>query len=100
MLCGDAASLVNPATGAGIGQAMQSGRFAGWQVLKSFEKNDFSAGFMHSYDNIVYDNLWHENKNYLLIRDHILKYPWRLNMVISIGSKSKFVYKKILKTLK
>ena len=100
MLCGDAASLVNPATGAGIGQAMQSGRFAGWQVLKCFEKNDFSAGFMSSYDNIVYDNLWHENKNYLLIRDHILKYPWRLNMVISIGSKSKFVYKKILKTLK
>ena len=46
MLCGDAASLVNPATGSGIGQAMQSGRFAGWQALKCFEKNDFSAGFM------------------------------------------------------
>jgi geranylgeranyl reductase family protein len=100
MLCGDAASLVNPATGAGIGQAMQSGRFAGWQVLKCFEKNDFSAGFMSSYDNIVYDKLWHENKNYLLIRDHILKYPWRLNKVISIGLKSKFVYNTILKALK
>jgi hypothetical protein len=49
---------------------------------------------------MVYDKLWHENKNYLLIRDHILKYPWRLNKVISIGLKSKFVYKKILKTLK
>jgi geranylgeranyl reductase family protein len=100
MLCGDSASLVNPATGAGIGQAMQSGRFAGWQALKCFEKNDFSAGFMSSYDNIVYDNLWHENKNYLLIRDHILKYPWRLNKVISIGSKSKFINRTILKALK
>jgi menaquinone-9 beta-reductase len=100
MLCGDAASLVNPATGAGIGQAMQSGRFAGWQVLKCFEKNDFSAGFMSSYDKIVYGKLWHENKNYLLVRDHILKYPWRLNKIISIGSKSKFVYNAILKVLK
>ena len=100
MLCGDAASLVNPATGAGIGQAMQSGRFAGWQALKCFEKNDFSANFISSYDNIVYDKLWHENRNYLLLRDHVFDYPWRLNTVIHIGSKSKFVYKKILKALK
>ncbi|MDP4224645.1 MAG: geranylgeranyl reductase family protein, partial [Bacteroidota bacterium] len=32
MLCGDAASLINPASGAGIGQAMQSGRYAGWHA--------------------------------------------------------------------
>jgi menaquinone-9 beta-reductase len=100
MLCGDAASLVNPATGSGIGQAMQSGRFAGWQALKCFEKNDFSAGFMGSYDTIVYDKIWHENRNYLLIRDHIFKYPWRLNRVISTCSRSKFFYKNVLETLK
>jgi geranylgeranyl reductase family protein len=100
MLCGDAASLVNPATGSGIGQAMQSGRFAGWQALKCFEKDDFSAGFISSYDNTVYDKIWHENRNYLLIRDHIFKYPWRLNRVISTCSRSKFVYKTILKKLK
>jgi geranylgeranyl reductase family protein len=100
MLCGDAASLVNPATGSGIGQAMQSGRFAGWQALKCFEKNDFSAVFIRSYDNTVYDKIWRENRNYLLLRDHILRYPWRLKMVISAGSRSKFVYKTILKTLK
>lgn len=100
MLCGDAASLVNPATGSGIGQAMQSGRFAGWQALKCFEKNDFTAGFIRSYDNTVYDKIWRENKNYRLIRDHVFRYPWRLNRVISAGSRSKFVYKTILKTLK
>jgi len=99
MLCGDAASLVNPATGAGIGQAMQSGRFAGWQVLKCFEKNNFSAGFMSSYDNIVYDKLWQDNRNYLMIRDHVIRFPWRLNAVISTGSKSKFICKTILKVL-
>jgi geranylgeranyl reductase family protein len=100
MLCGDAASLINPATGSGIGQAMQSGRFAGWQALKCFEKNNFSAGFIKSYDDTVYDKIWHENRNYLLLRDNVFRYPGRLNMVISAGSRSKFVYKTILKTLK
>jgi geranylgeranyl reductase family protein len=100
MLCGDAASLINPATGSGIGQAMQSGRYAGWQALKCFEKNDFSAGFISSYDKSVYDKIWRENRNYLLLRDHVFRYPWRLNRVISAGSGSKFMYKTILKTLK
>ncbi len=45
MLCGDAASLIDPATGAGIGQAMVSGRYAGWHALKCFEKNDFTSLF-------------------------------------------------------
>jgi len=41
MLCGDAASTYKSCFGAGIGQAMQSGRYAGWQALRCFEKNDF-----------------------------------------------------------
>jgi flavin-dependent dehydrogenase len=100
MLCGDAASLVNPATGSGIGQAMQSGRFAGWQAMKCFEKDDFSAGFISSYDKTVYDKIWHENRNYLLLRDHVFRYPWRMNSVISAGSRNKSIYKTILKMLK
>jgi geranylgeranyl reductase family protein len=100
MLCGDAASLVNPATGGGIGQAMQSGRYAGWQALKCFEKNDFSAGFISSYDKTVHDKIGRENKHYRLIRDHIFNYPWRLNAAINLGSRSNFMYKTILKALK
>lgn len=99
MLCGDAASLINPATGAGIGQAMQSGRTAGWQALKCFENNDFSAEFIRSYDKTVYDIIWHENRNYLFIRDHILKYPWRLNTAINLGSKYKTINREIIRLL-
>jgi menaquinone-9 beta-reductase len=100
MLCGDAASLVNPATGGGIGQAMQSGRFAGWQAQKCFEKNDFSVGFMGLYDKTVHEKIWHENRTYRLIRDHVLNYQWRLNTAVSLGSKSSHIYKTILKALK
>lgn len=99
MLCGDAASLINPATGGGIGQAMQSGRYAGWQALKCFEKNDFSAGFISSYDKTVHDKIWRENKNYRLIRDHVFNYPWRLNTAVNLGSTNKTINKIILRLL-
>ena len=49
MLCGDAASLIDPATGEGIGQAMISGRYAGWQAIECFKKNDFSGTFLKQY---------------------------------------------------
>jgi geranylgeranyl reductase family protein len=88
MLCGDAASLVNPATGAGIGQAMQSGRFAGWHAMKCFDKNDFTAAFMKSYDKTVYDKMWKENHRYFMLREFVFKFERILNTVIKAGSIS------------
>jgi len=88
MLCGDAASLINPATGEGIGQAMQSGRFAGWQALKCFKKNDFSEDFMENYDNTLYEKIWKENHRYLMLRKFIIKFGFTLNTVIRAGSIS------------
>ena len=99
MLCGDAASLINPATGGGIGQAMQSGRFAGWQALKCFKRNDFSADFMENYDNILYEKIWKENRRYLMLRKFILKFGFTLNTVIRAGSISTSFKKIILNNL-
>jgi menaquinone-9 beta-reductase len=95
MLCGDAASLVNPATGGGIGQAMQSGRYAGWHAIKCFEKNDFSANFMRGYDVTIHDKLWKEHRQYLLIRELVLSNAWIFNRLISAGQKSKTIHKMI-----
>jgi geranylgeranyl reductase family protein len=89
MLCGDAASLINPATGAGIGQAMQSGRYAAWHALKCLERNDFSDMFLRDYDKIVFEKIIKENQRYLFLHKYILKFTWRLNMVIEAGSFSK-----------
>ena len=91
MLCGDAASLVNPATGAGIGQAMQSGRYAGWQAVKCFEKNDFSEGFMRSYDRTLHEKIWKENRKYLFILRHILCNEGRLNLTLGLAANSSVV---------
>lgn len=56
MLCGDAASLINPAMGGGIGQAMQSGSYAGCQALKCFEKIEYSCQFRIKKQNYKQDN--------------------------------------------
>jgi len=99
LLCGDAASLINPATGEGIGQAMQSGRYAGWHAMKCFEKNDFSGDFMKGYDKIVYDKIWKENRRSLKLREYVLKYPSTINAIISSGLKSKSIHNIMLKIL-
>jgi flavin-dependent dehydrogenase len=99
MLSGDAASLVNPASGAGIGQAMQSGRFAGWHAVKCFEKNDFSGEFMKMYDRTVYNKIWRENKHHYMIRELVFNYQWRMNSIIFAAQKSKLVNKMIVRQL-
>jgi geranylgeranyl reductase family protein len=100
MLCGDAASLINPASGAGIGQAMQSGRFAGWQALKCFVNNDFSAKYMKNYDNTIIEKLWKENRKFLLMRELVLKNVWVFNRLISAGQKSNSINKMIAQQLR
>jgi geranylgeranyl reductase family protein len=100
MLCGDAASLVNPATGAGIGQAMQSGRYAGWHTLRCFEKNDFSENFMKDYDKTIRDKICRPNRQYLMIRKFVFKYPAILNAIIGAGSASNLIKRTIIKNLK
>ena len=99
MLCGDAASLINPASGAGIGQAMQSGRYAGWHALKCFDRNDFSGDFMKMYDEIVYEKIGRENKHHFLIRELVFRYPWRMNSIVIAGQRSKSFNKMIVKHL-
>ncbi len=100
MLCGDAASLINPATGAGIGHAMQSGRYAGWHAVKCFDHNKFSEEFMRDYDMSVFSKIREENRYYLKIRKYVLEHPGRINILVNTGSKFKYLRKKMTKLLK
>ncbi len=53
LLCGDAAAIVDPATGEGIAPAMSSGRFAARQIKSCFARNDFSESAMKGYDRML-----------------------------------------------
>ena len=60
LLCGDAASLIDPATGEGIGNAMLSAQIASSCIPQFFEANQFDAASLKAYDKAVYDKLWRE----------------------------------------
>lgn len=91
LLCGDAASLIDPATGEGIGNAMFSGMLAAKQIEKCFAENNFSAGFMRQYDNAVYGSLEKELKSKYFLQRLIGNRPWLVNAAVSLASHNAFV---------
>lgn len=60
LLLGDAASLINPLSGEGIGNAIRSGRVAADHVKMAFEKKTFDAKFNKAYDKEIYGRMWGE----------------------------------------
>jgi flavin-dependent dehydrogenase len=99
MLCGDAASLTDPATGEGVGHAILSGRYAAWQAIRCFEKNDFSAGFMKGYDKELYAKLWRHNRRRFLIRKTVITKSCLLNLAVTLGNNNKSVLETIKKVI-
>jgi menaquinone-9 beta-reductase len=88
ILTGDAASLIDPFTGEGIGNAMVSGLVASRVIKKAVEANNFSADFLQQYDKDLYKKLWAELKlsHYLQI---LSSKPALFNFVVGKASRSK-----------
>jgi len=89
LLCGDAASLVDPIMGHGIDKAMWSGVLAAEQIKKCFSENRFDANFMKSYDQAVYKKLGPELKSSTRQMNTLIRFPWLLNIVSFISKKPK-----------
>lgn len=53
LLLGDAIPVVNPLTGEGIGEAMNTGRLAAEHIHNCFIKMDFSKEYMKNYDHAL-----------------------------------------------
>ncbi len=62
LLIGDAASLIDPASGEGISNAIVSGKVAAETIVVAFEKQDFSAGFLKSHEKELFKNIGKELK--------------------------------------
>lgn len=87
LLCGDAAALVDPATGEGIGPAMSSGRYAGKHIKECFAKNNFSADFMKGYDKQIHVKY---SRNYFVkstVASLYYKFPLLMDWAIYFFSK-------------
>lgn len=87
MLCGDAASLIDPFTGEGISNAMISGMFAAAQAEKCLKSGDFSPAYMASYDAEVYRRLGKELEVSSKLQQ-LVNYPWLFNFVVNKANKN------------
>ncbi|MFT4968751.1 MAG: geranylgeranyl reductase family protein [Chitinophagales bacterium] len=88
ILLGDAAALIDPFTGEGIGNAMISGMIAAEVLAENYESNSFNANALKKYDKTVYRRLGSELKLSQTMQN-LTKYPWLFNLVVNKARKNK-----------
>lgn len=88
MLVGDAASLIDPMTGEGIGNAIYSGAIAAEQAQKCLEENDFTKKRLTAYDQRVYRVMGKELEISSFFQKTLF-YPSLFNFIASRTSRNK-----------
>ncbi|MEZ5016294.1 MAG: NAD(P)/FAD-dependent oxidoreductase [Flavipsychrobacter sp.] len=89
VLVGDAASLIDPFSGEGIGNALYSGMLAAEAIVKATEANDYSRATLEKeYDAVVYKRLGDEFKISATLQ-RLCRFPWLFNFVVNKAKKSK-----------
>jgi geranylgeranyl reductase family protein len=97
MLAGDAASIADPASGEGIGQAIVTGRIAAFHAKECFARNDFSATFMKEYDREI-DKKWGQlNRKHRFLANLITYRKWILDFIIKSISGDSLISKLTIK---
>jgi geranylgeranyl reductase family protein len=88
ILTGDAACLVDPFSGEGIGNALYSGMLAAVAIQQAITQNNYSAGFFkEAYDDVVWKRLGDEFKISAMLQ-RLCNYPWLFNFVVNKAYKS------------
>ncbi len=91
ILLGDAASLIDPFTGEGIGNAMVSGRIAANHIEHCLKEKRFDAAFNTQYDDAIYKKLSNElNISHRLQK--MLGRPWLFNLIVKKANKNKHLH--------
>lgn len=90
MLCGDAASIIDPLQGHGIDYAMWSGYFSAIQAQDCFRTNKFDSSTMKNYDVQLFAKIGSELKRNTFILKLISKAPWILSLAIMLGQNKKW----------
>lgn len=72
LLCGDAASQVNPLTGGGINSGMLGGMLAGQTAAEAIAEGDCSAKFLKKYEKRVDEEMGDEMHKYLKVCEYLL----------------------------
>ncbi len=88
MLLGDAASLIDPFSGEGIGNAMYSGMLAAWAAKKAIDTQNYSESYLaQEYDKAIYRYFGEEFK-ISTVMQKLCNYPFLFNLVVNKSQKS------------
>lgn len=98
LLAGDAASLIDPFTGEGVGNALNSGFHAAEHIADCLQSQRFDAVFNKQYDQRVYDKLWKELHISAVIQK-LLVYPALINWVMNRTTKSKYLESSLIRMI-
>ncbi len=86
VLLGDAASLIDPFTGEGIGNALLSAKYAAQVIEEANQKNDFSEKMLKKYDDLLWDEIESELKASYFMQK-MLKKKFLVNRIMEKASK-------------
>ncbi|MCD4747438.1 MAG: geranylgeranyl reductase family protein [Bacteroidales bacterium] len=89
MLAGDAASLIDPVTGTGIGNAMISGKLAADQVIDCFVNDRFNENYIKNYDYQISSRIRKGLNQRYFLQKIMGKKEWFINFAISAAAKNK-----------
>jgi geranylgeranyl reductase family protein len=88
LLTGDAASLIDPFSGEGIGNALYSGMLAANASIELLKIKNYTAAFIkEKYDAVLYKRIGDELKMGALLQ-RLSRYPWLFNFVVKKANKS------------
>jgi len=88
MLVGDAASLIDPLSGEGVGTASISGMIAAKNAIEALDQGNITESKMSEYDTRLWEEISHEVKADYRIQQLGHRFPFLLNRLINKASKN------------
>lgn len=85
LLAGDAASLIDPVSGDGIGNAVLSGKLAAEQAMRCFTTGNFSAAYVKTYEQQLFKAAGADMRKKTRILKTMARMPFLFNAAFVIG---------------
>jgi len=92
-VCGDAANLIDPISGGGIGSAMVSGYFAAQVAEQCIVKNDCSHSATKEYEKMLRQRVEREMHTRYVIQKTIKNHPWTMDVLAFVGKQARLLQK-------
>ncbi len=98
LLCGDAASLIDPLNGEGIANAMWSAQIAARHIRQAFKSGAFGHDSLQAYDRELYSKLGPELRRKLLMQ-RVFNRPWLIESLVALGNRIPWLKDRVARRL-